>query len=226
MTEKKTDEKLSFAERLGQVQLMLKAPKSRMNDFGGYSYRSTEDILEAVKPLLLEYRLLLVISDDIVLIGDRYYIRATATINDMDSDVQISTQAYAREAFEKKKSDDAQITGAASSYARKYALNGLLLIDDTKDPDTNEYTRQNNASESQAKNNASRQQKADTEAHTADNEPITADDVKRLEGMLAPNQLNWVLTHCGVKELSQLTKKQYTEVINGLKRNAEAKSKA
>lgn len=114
-----------------QVQQKLKAPKGQRNNFGNYNYRSCEDIVEAVKPLL--ENLILTINDEIVVIGDRYYVKATASLTDGES--EISNTAYAREALSKKGMDEAQITGSASSYARKYALNGLLCIDDTKDPD-------------------------------------------------------------------------------------------
>ena len=129
-----------FLTRVGNLQVELKAPKGQTNKFGGYKYRSCEDILEAVKPLLEKYRLVLTVGDDLINFGDRYYICSTATLRDMDSEAEIKNSAYAREAQEKKGMDEAQITGTASSYARKYALNGLFCIDDTKDPDTNEYT--------------------------------------------------------------------------------------
>ncbi len=118
-------------EILNKIQRELKAPKGQRNTFGNYNYRSCEDILEAVKPLLGEATLTL--QDEIVLIGERYYVRATATLT--HDKVEITSVAYAREALAKKGMDEAQITGAASSYARKYALNGLLCIDDTKDAD-------------------------------------------------------------------------------------------
>ena len=129
-----------FLERVGQLQAELKAPKGQTNKFGGYKYRSCEDILEAVKPLLQKHRLVLTVGDELMNCGDRYYVCATATLRDMDGDDFMTNSAYAREASEKKGMDEAQVTGTASSYARKYALNGLFCIDDTKDPDTNEYT--------------------------------------------------------------------------------------
>lgn len=119
---------------LAQIQSELKAPKGQRNLFGKYNYRSCEDILEAVKPLLTERGLVLLITDDIVQIGERYYIRATATIYDSEGSY-ISNSALAREEAVKKGMDASQITGATSSYARKYALNGLFAIDDTKDAD-------------------------------------------------------------------------------------------
>lgn len=125
--------------KVAQIQAKLKAPKGQMNKFGGYKYRSCEDILEAVKPLLGD--LVLTISDDIVAVGDRVYVKATATLS--DGEHTMSATAFAREAETKKGMDEAQITGSASSYARKYALNGLFCIDDTKDADaTNDHGKQ------------------------------------------------------------------------------------
>ena len=130
-------------DALMKIQQELKAPKNQFNSFGKYKYRSCEDILEAVKPLLSKYTAQLTLSDEIVQIGDRVYVKATASIT--DGLVITEVTAYAREPIEKKGMDESQITGTASSYARKYALNGLFLIDDTKDADTDEYknTQQN-----------------------------------------------------------------------------------
>lgn len=121
--------------KLVAIQQHLKAPKSQRNEFGKYNYRSCEDIVEAVKPLLKETNAALTISDEIRLIGDRYYIFATATLVDAETGETVSVSAQAREADSKKGMDPSQVTGATSSYARKYALNGLLAIDDTKDAD-------------------------------------------------------------------------------------------
>lgn len=123
------------------VQSELKAPKGQENTFGKYRYRSAEDILEAVKPLLKANGLYLRISDTVELIGDRYYVKATVTAVDIATGEAESATAYAREQSEKKGMDAAQVTGATSSYARKYALNALFGIDDTKDADTDEYAR-------------------------------------------------------------------------------------
>jgi hypothetical protein len=121
-------------EKLIKIQGKLKVPKGQTNAFGGYKYRSCEDILEAVKPLCVAEGVQLVLTDEIVAVGDRYYVKATATI--ADGETVLAVVAYAREALTKKGQDESQITGSASSYARKYALNGLFLIDDTKDADT------------------------------------------------------------------------------------------
>ena len=125
---------ITFQQKVVAIQSMLKAPKGQYNSFGKYNYRSCEDILEGVKPLLSEQELILTIEDSIEMIGDRYYVKATATLSDGTN--SISTSAYARESLDKKGMDASQVTGATSSYARKYALNGLLAIDDTKDADT------------------------------------------------------------------------------------------
>ena len=122
--------------KLMNIQQELKAPKGQYNDFGKYAYRSCEDILEAVKPLLKKEKVVLTISDELQYIGNRYYIKATATLIDTESEATISNIAYAREEETKKGMDGSQITGASSSYARKYALNGLFGIDDNKDSDT------------------------------------------------------------------------------------------
>ena len=130
-------------DKLLAIQTELKAPKNQYNSFGKYKYRSAEDILEAVKPLCKKHDCVLTLSDELVNIGDRYYIKATARLH--DDTVIGEVTAYAREEESKKGMDGCQITGTASSYARKYALNGLFLIDDTKDADTDEYKQQTTA---------------------------------------------------------------------------------
>lgn len=134
-----TDKPKTLAERLLNVQVKLKAPKGQFNSFGKYHYRNCEDILEAVKPLLAEENLLMVVGDEVVEVGNRIYVKAIATVWDaLDGKNYFTTDALAREAEDKKGMDEAQITGAASSYARKYALNAMFLIDDTKDADSDE----------------------------------------------------------------------------------------
>lgn len=128
------------------VQAELKAPKGQHNNFGKYDYRSAEDIIEAVKPLLKENGLFLNMSDEVVLVGDRYYIKATVKVVDVVTGESVQTSALAREAAQKKGMDESQVTGTASSYARKYALNGLFAIDDNRDADTDEYARQTSQS--------------------------------------------------------------------------------
>lgn len=127
-------------KNLINIQCKLKAPKNRKNTYGGYNYRSAEDILTAVKPLLEQYECTMTISDDIVQIGERIYVKATVTFSDGTETKAVT--AYAREAEARKGMDESQITGTASSYARKNALNGLFLIDDIKDADTDEYHKE------------------------------------------------------------------------------------
>lgn len=146
-------------EALMKIQQELKAPKGQYNSFGKYAYRSAEDILEAVKPLLAKYKAELVMTDDIVEVGGRIYVKATALMK--AGQEQATVTAFAREPDDKKGMDASQITGTASSYARKYALNGLFLIDDTKDADTDEHHRQ-----------------------TAP-QKVTPDTVKNIEGLIA-----------------------------------------
>lgn len=132
---------MDASKALLEVQRKLKAPKGQYNSFGKYKYRSAEDILEAAKPLLAEVGLTLTLSDEVVMIGERYYVKAKASLS-YEGQPYAFVMAYAREDETKKGMDGAQITGTASSYARKYALNGLFLIDDTKDADTDEYQKQ------------------------------------------------------------------------------------
>lgn len=137
-----SDKERTFLERVSLLITELKAPKSQRNNFGKYNYRSAEDILEAVKPLANNYGLVPKLSDEPVMIGDWHYIKATASIKDVKTGEEEIATAYAREPLAKKGMDESQITGTASSYARKYAMNGLYQIDDTKDADSDEYTEQ------------------------------------------------------------------------------------
>lgn len=126
---------MSVYEKLLKIQGCLKAPKGQYNGFGKYKYRSCEDILEALKPLLVENKAVVTINDSLVQIGERYYVQAIATLVDVENGEKVNVMAYAREALSKKGMDESQVTGATSSYARKYALNGLFAIDDNKDMD-------------------------------------------------------------------------------------------
>lgn len=136
---------MTIYEKLLNIQVELKAPKSQINDFGNYNYRSCEDILEAVKPFLKKEKCVLVINDEVQKIENRYYLKAVVTLIDVENGESIQASAFAREEETKKKMDGSQITGASSSYARKYALNGLFAIDDTKDSDaTNQHDNKAN----------------------------------------------------------------------------------
>lgn len=192
-------------DRLLAIQAELKAPKGQFNKFGNYKYRSAEDILEAVKPLCKAKDALLTLSDELVCIGERYYIKATATI--IHGESEFSVTAYAREEENKKGMDGSQITGTASSYARKYALNGLFLIDDTKDADTNAYREQ--------------QEKATKK----DTDKISAADAKNLlelinlKGKEVANMLAYVNKKykTNIEKVEDMTKAQYAEIFNMLK---------
>lgn len=154
-------------KELISIQSELKAPKTQVNKFGGYKYRKAEDILEAVKPLLAKQKCTLIITDDIVLVGNRIYVKATATIKNEKGEFETST-GWAREEETKKGMDASQITGASSSYARKYALNGLLAIDDNQDSDTTN-DGQHQAAQQQAQiQQPTAQQPATTQYHTND----------------------------------------------------------
>lgn len=128
-------ETINIAAKLVQIQRELKAPKGQYNSFGKYHYRSCEDITEAAKPICAKYNTVLTLEDDLVHIGERYYVKATARLTDAETKESIFTNAFAREEESKKGTDAAQLTGATSSYARKYALSGLFALDDTKDSD-------------------------------------------------------------------------------------------
>ena len=140
-------EKMNIYEKLMNIQKELKCNKNQHNSFGNYNYRSCEDILESLKPLLNKYRCTLTISDELQNIGDRYYIKATARLINIDATESIENTAYARESDDKKGMSAEQVSGSCSSYVRKYCLGGLLLIDDTKDADTNEYRNEINDTE-------------------------------------------------------------------------------
>ena len=131
----------TLQQKLIEIQAELKAPKSQFNKFGGYNYRNCEDILETVKPLCAKHEIVPLLSDEIVMVGDRFYVKATAKVT--DGKEEIAPTAFARESKDKKGMDESQITGSASSYARKYALNGLFCIDDTKDADFMDNSQSN-----------------------------------------------------------------------------------
>lgn len=169
------------------IQSELKAPKSQFNRFGGYKYRKAEDILEAVKPLLAKQKCTLIITDDVVLIGNRIYVKATATIKNENGEFE-TTNGWAREEETKKGMDGSQITGASSSYARKYALNGLFAIDDNADSDTTN-DGQHQASQQQAQTQV--QQPATPQYHTNDlNEGLAY-----IRRCVNKDNLLWVIQH-------------------------------
>jgi hypothetical protein len=198
-------------EALSKIQKEMKAPKSQFNAFGKYKYRSCEDILEAVKPFL--NGTVLYISDEMVLIGERYYIKATATLR--NGDEAVSVTAYAREEVEKKGMDSSQITGAASSYARKYALNGLFLIDDTKDSDaTNEHGK--GAGDEKPKGSQVEQLKGKLGGNDAADPYLTEAQAKDIMGQLRKAKIRGeaFLSHFKVSRLGELKESQLNEVYD------------
>ena len=160
---------MNIYEKLSAIQQQVKAPKNQTNDFGGFNYRSCEDILEVAKPIIAENKTVLYLTDDIVNVGERYYIQSTAILQDLEGDGHIEVNALAREIEQKTKMDSSQLTGVASSYARKYALSGLLDLDDNKDPDSNEYQKQKKQAEDDARLKAEKEawEKAEKELYEA-----------------------------------------------------------
>ena len=172
------------------IQSELKAPKSQFNKFGGYKYRKAEDILEAVKPLLAKQKCTLIITDDVVLIGNRIYVKATATIKNEKGECETTT-GWAREEETKKGMDGSQITGASSSYARKYALNGLFAIDDNADSDTTNDGQQQEAQQQTQTQQPAAQQTASPQYHPSDlNEGLAY-----LSRCVSKDNLLWVIQH-------------------------------
>lgn len=179
---------MGIMKKLSAIQAELNVPKNQRNDFAEFNYRSCEDIFEAIKPLLGKYGVALICGDELQMMGERYYIKATATLIDTDDDTSVSNTAYARENESRPKMDVAQVTGTASSYARKYALNGLFILDDNKDVDG-----MNNAV--QAAQSASQVEKPAELVRNINGQTcaIIKGKPEPLEGMNA-TQLKWVLT--------------------------------
>lgn len=203
-----TSKELSLTERLANVQASLKAPKGQYNSFGKYKYRSCEDILEALKPLLVQHGLALILSDEPVYSGDWHYIKATATVTDGTS--SYTSTAYAREAASKKGMDESQITGTASSYARKYALNGLFLIDDTKDADaTNEHQSETRPAKASSKAAAPKAPKQDMLAPVRMVFPQYAAAL----GLSTQGAVDVLCQQVGAASMQAMTKEQVTRAL-------------
>lgn len=200
---------MNIYEKLMNIQKELKAPKSQYNSFGKYKYRSCEDILESVKPLLEKYKVTIILSDKLEQIGERYYIRAKAILIDTESNNSIENTAYAREEETKKGMDGSQITGTSSSYARKYALNGLLLIDDTKDADTDEFTKENN--------------KGKTKEEPKEKK-ITPGQLKVLSKLYTGDNLVKLLELNKIDKLEDMSMEKANEIILKLKKKGEEKN--
>lgn len=195
---------MTVYEKLIAVQSELKAPKGQYNNFGKYAYRNCEDILEALKPLLKENKATLIITDEVLTVDNRFYVKANVKFIDIETGESIENAAYAREEESKKGMDGSQVTGASSSYARKYALNGMFAIDDTKDSDstnTNEKTTNNKSTgiitEAQIKRLFAIANKAS----------ISPEDVKKV-----------VAKSFGTQDLKKMTKQQYDEICERLEK--------
>lgn len=215
---------MSIAETLIAIQTELKAPKNQYNSFGKYNYRSWEDILEGLKPVLKKHDATLYITDEIVQIGDRYYVKATATLITKDGG-SIENHAFARESDDKKGMDASQVTGATSSYARKYALNGLFLIDDTKDADTDEYrNQQNKKSEKKSEEQLNKEMVASVDQDLVPHgEGMTAQRVKRILSELERTgvPLDTILGAYQCKDLKEMTEEQYISCVNRLMKSKD-----
>lgn len=192
---------MELQAKLLAIQCELVAPKNQYNAFGKYHYRSCEDILEAVKPLCKSYGAVLTVTDTVECCGDRVYIVATATLTDTESDKSISVRAFAREATAKKGMDDAQVTGSTSSYARKYALNGLFCIDDCKDPDVPQQGAQD-------KRNPQKEQARQQAA-----EKISPDQVAVLKDNAENERVKKALAYYKVSRIEDLTQQQADKIF-------------
>lgn len=190
---------MGIYEKLMHIQTKIKAPKNLYNSFGKYKYRNAEGICEAVKPYLAKENASLVLHDDLVNVGDRIYVKATACLIDNESGRTVEATAFSREALSKKGMDDSQITGTASSYARKYALNGLFLLDDTKDADTDEnrIERENRQAE----------------------KTISKTEAKALYAMLQNRgiDVNDFMAEKNIQKLSDLSPEEYAKAMRELK---------
>ena len=189
-------------QKLNMVQSKMKAPKNLFNSFGKYKYRNAESILEAFKPYGKELGLVLMLNDSVEQIGDRVYIKATATLIDIEDNSRTEVSAYAREPMSKKGMDDSQVSGATSSYARKYCLNGLFLLDDTKDADTDEY-----------RNQAENQYKAQKPQKVTDIQVQSLINVVSKKGL----DIDDLLAKVGLDGTDELTADTYNEIVKMLR---------
>lgn len=205
---------MGITEKLMRIQTNIKAPKNLHNSFGNYNYRNAESICEALKPFLESEKVALTLMDDVLEIGGRVYVKATATLYDAESQETFAVSAFAREAVDKKGMDDSQITGATSSYARKYALNGLFLLDDTKDADSDEYRQQIDSGINKEKKGNSKS----TQSRDA-NSLISESEFQTITSMIRNANVNEqeLMKQYKVESFMMLTKAQYA----GLKQRLE-----
>lgn len=215
---KKENKPKNIYEKLLIVQKELKAPKGQWNNFGGYYYRNCEDILESLKPILNDLGLIILIKDEVIVIGDRYYVKAIVRLIDTDSKEEIENVAYAREEENKKGQDGSQITGSSSSYARKYALNGMFAIDDTKDSDT---TNKHGKDEEEEKENKSN--------NNDNSKTLSEKQINRLYAIAYNagydgNKISSYIYAKYSKEAKNLTKEEYDYVCKSLENKKSEKT--
>lgn len=214
---------MNVQEKLMYVQQNLKAPKNQYNDFGKFHYRSCEDIQEAVKPLLAEVKAILLTGDEIIQIGSRFYIKATATFQDTESQDSIINTAYARENEDKPKMDAAQITGSCSSYARKYALNGLFCIDDSKDSDTPvpDKPQEQNQARQQGTNSRQQSSRDPQGARSPGRNPgVSREDIDKLcsEAERTGTDISKVRERYKVRSIYDLSPDQYQRAMSAFRK--------
>lgn len=222
---------MNVYEKLQRVQTGLKAPKNQYNKFGNYYYRNCEDIQEAAKPLLQEVKATLIVGDELVMIGDRYYIKATARFVDCESVEAVENTAYAREEQEKKGMDVSQVTGSTSSYARKYALNGLFCIDDVKDADNQENGGGKNqpanrgakasGKQAAAKASGTKQGTAGTPDKSAEAEKVTPAMIESIESLVDKYsskglKMEKVLKMYRIQDVTEMNVDQYKDCMGKL----------
>ena len=208
---------MNLNEKLNKIQVELKAPKNQNNDFGHYKYRSCEDILEALKPLLKEMKASVIIGDEIKTRKDRIYVKATVMLKDCESNEEIHTSAFAREQEIQKGMGEAQITGSASSYARKYALNGLFLIDDTKDDDSKEPPKVEAPKKVEPKKDPADKFNEDLDNDIKVEELINEDQKGKIKGLLlelkqTPEYLEGKIK----KSIDELSREEAGKIIKGM----------
>ena len=225
------EKQMNVQEKLMLVQQELKAPKNQYNSFGKYSYRSCEDILEGVKPLLAKVKATLTLSDEIVQIADRIYVKSTAIFTDAEKPTDVITNAaYAREAADKKGMDESQISGTASSYARKYSLNGLFCIDDTKDADTDENRNERTVKANKQKSNEKTDEEKNAEMIASVDPDLVPNPNRTQEERIAKIKaemertginLKSVLATAGIQSLEEITDAQYVALLGKFKKQKD-----
>lgn len=212
---------MGIYDKLLTLQQKLKAPKKQYSKFGGYYYRSCEDITEALKPLLTEAKAVLLLTDEIVIVGDRTYVKATAKLADIEGDGVVAVDGYAREAESRPKFDVAQLTGTASSYARKYALNGLFALDDTKDADATPPAQQpaeKPVGDNQKPANNAKQQQAEKPAAK-----VTSHQLGQLQAMAKQKgvAVDSIVNGYKLNKLEEISAQQWAQTMNTLRKRAD-----